>query len=50
LITEKDIAETFNNGANIYIEKPNDFKLLKQLLAKAVMTAIQYQQQPFNRD
>jgi len=45
---EKDIEETFRNGANIYIKKPNDFDILKQLLYKAVITAHQYQDPPFN--
>ena len=33
---EKDIEETFRNGANVYIKKPNNFATLKQLLHKAV--------------
>ena len=41
---QKDIEETFLNGANIYITKPPDFNTLKQLLEKAVMTAYQYQE------
>lgn len=40
----KDMEETFHNGANIYITKPSDFNILKKVLEKAVMTAIQYQQ------
>ena len=28
---EKDIEETFINGANIYIKKPNDFEVLKKI-------------------
>lgn len=39
---EKDVNETFNNGANIYITKPNDFGRLKQVLEKAVSSASQY--------
>lgn len=39
---EKDVNETFNNGANIYITKPNDFGSLKQVLEKAVSSASQY--------
>jgi CheY-like chemotaxis protein len=42
--SEKDMEETFLNGANIYITKPNDFNKLKQVLEKAVMTAYQYQE------
>jgi DNA-binding response OmpR family regulator len=26
---EKDIHETFINGANVYLKKPNNFELLK---------------------
>ncbi|MEZ0007878.1 CheY-like chemotaxis protein [Flavobacterium sp. 28YEA47A] len=29
---EKDIEETFVNGANIYITKPNDFPILKKTI------------------
>jgi len=41
--SEKDIEETFCNGANIYITKPADFKMLKQVLEKAIITASLYQ-------
>ncbi|MFM9950385.1 MAG: response regulator [Saprospiraceae bacterium] len=44
--SEKDIDETFNNGANIYIKKPNDFNLLEQLLYKAIRNIEQYQEEP----
>lgn len=33
---EKDIQETFRAGANVYIKKPSNFAMLKQLLFKAV--------------
>jgi len=48
--SEKDIEETFRNGANIYINKPNDFNRLKQVLEKAVMTTYQYQDTTFKID
>lgn len=48
--SEKDIEETFLNGANVYINKPDDFNKLKQLLEKTVLIAFQYQQPPFNRE
>jgi CheY-like chemotaxis protein len=48
--SEKDIDDTFRNGANVYIKKPNDFNLLKQVLDKVVMAAWQYQEPPFNRE
>ena len=47
--TEKDIDETFNCGANIYIKKPNNFAMLRQLLFKAVATTYLYQDETFNR-
>ena len=46
---ETHIEETFLNGANIYLKKPNDFNILKQLLEKAVMATYMYQEPPFNR-
>lgn len=33
---EKDIEETFRSGANVYIKKPSNFAILRQLLFKAV--------------
>lgn len=48
--TEKDIEETFCNGANIYIVKPYDFNILKQVLERAVKTAYQYQDQSMKRE
>lgn len=35
--SEKDIEEAFINGANLYIHKPNDFNVLKQILTKAFL-------------
>ena len=46
--SEKDINETFLEGANVYINKPNDFTRLTQVLNKAVMAAYSYQEPPFN--
>lgn len=46
---EKDMEETFLNGANVYINKPNDFNMLQQVLAKAVTTAFAYQGPSFNK-
>lgn len=48
--SEKDIEETFCQGANIYIAKPYDFNTLKQVLEKAVKTAYQYQDQSMQRE
>lgn len=46
--SEKDIEETFVQGANVYIKKPNDFNVLKQTLGKVVLQAHVYQEPPFN--
>ena len=48
--TEADIEETFRNGANVYIKKPNNFDLLKKSLNRVVRDAKEYQDPPFNRD
>lgn len=48
--SEKDINETFLHGANIYIQKPNSFDALKQVLDKAVITTHLYQGPPFAMD
>lgn len=47
--SEKDMEETFLNGANVYITKPNDFEVLKKVLEKAVTTAYHYQAMELNR-
>ena len=46
--SEKDIDETFRNGANVYIKKPSDFSILKQLLAKVISATDLYQGADFN--
>lgn len=48
--SEEDIENTFVNGANIYIKKPNNFKILKKILADVVMMNWQYQTNGLNRD
>jgi len=48
--SEKDIEATFVNGANVYIEKPNEFSLLIEILDKTVRLANAYKEPPFNRD
>ena len=45
--SEKDIEETFLNGANVYIQKPSDFNQLKEVLEKAVLATNQSQEPPF---
>ena len=47
--SEKDMEETFLHGANVYINKPNNFNALKQVLEKAVTAAYYYQDPPFNK-
>jgi CheY-like chemotaxis protein len=47
---QKDIEETFTNGANIYITKPSDFNILKQVLEKAVMTTYEYNDEAMKRE
>lgn len=42
--SEKDIEETFINGANVYINKPNSFEGLKQALNKVITTAFNCQE------
>ncbi|MBK6622170.1 MAG: response regulator [Saprospirales bacterium] len=46
--SEKDIEETFLNGANVYIKKPSDFNHLKEVLERAVLAANQSQEPPFS--
>lgn len=46
--SERDIDETFINGANIYIKKPNDFNTLKAVLEKVISAAYVYIEPPFN--
>jgi CheY-like chemotaxis protein len=47
---EEDIEETFIRGANVYITKPNSFKMLKQVLEKAVMTVSLYEDESMKRE
>ena len=46
--SNNDIEETFRNGANVYIKKPSDFSMLKQLLAKVVSSSQIYLDQSLN--
>jgi CheY-like chemotaxis protein len=47
---EKDIDEAFLFGANVYIKKPNNFTILKQLLCKAVKATYLQQELTTNRE
>ena len=40
--SEKDIEETFLNGANIYIQKPNNYANLTKVIDRAVRVCLQY--------
>ncbi len=41
--SEEDIEETFVQGANVYIKKPNNFGALKKVLEEVVTINWQYQ-------
>jgi CheY-like chemotaxis protein len=47
---ENDIDEAFRSGANVYIKKPNNFTILKQLLCKAVSASYLHQDASFDRE
>ena len=47
---EKDIEDTFINGANVYIKKPNDFEVLKNILAKVITINWQYHTSGLNKE
>ncbi|MEC4005724.1 response regulator [Flavobacterium sp. SUN052] len=48
--SEEDIENTFVQGANIYIKKPNDFNLLKKILSDVVTINWQYHTSGLNKD
>lgn len=48
--SEEHIEETFVNGANIYIKKPNDFNTLKKVLSDVVAINWQYHTSGLNKD
>lgn len=48
--SEEHIEDTFVNGANIYIKKPNDFKILKKILEEVVTMNWQYHTAGLNKD
>ncbi len=47
--SEKDIEETFVNGANIYINKPNRFEELKKTIAQVVKRNYQYRENEMDK-
>ena len=48
--SEEDIEDTFVCGANIYIQKPNDYKELKKILSNVVTLNWQYHTNGLNKD
>ncbi len=48
--SEEHIEETFINGANIYIKKPNDFEKLKKILSEVVTINWQYHTSGLNKE
>ncbi len=47
--TTKDIEDTFNSGANIYITKSSDYNELKIILGRAVQATLFYKKTSFDR-
>src|SRR5690606_3331467 len=47
--SEADIEETFVKGANVYINKPNDFKNLKKTIEQVLRINWQYNTSVLNR-
>lgn len=48
--SEDDIENTFVQGANIYIKKPDDFTTLKKILSEVVTLNWQYHTNGLNKD
>ncbi len=48
--SDEHIEETFVNGANIYIKKPNDFNVLKKVLSDVVTLNWQYHTSGLNKE
>jgi len=48
-VNENDMDETFRYGANVYISKPNNINMLRQLFFKAVAATHLYQGEPIYR-
>jgi len=47
---ERDIEESFVRGANVYLQKPNDFSSLKKALGEVITINWQYHTCGLNRD
>lgn len=48
--SERDIEDTFINGANIYLNKPNNFSKLRDCIEKVLQINWQYHTSNLNRD
>lgn len=48
--SEKDIEDTFIEGANIYIKKPNDFSVLKETIKEVVNMNWQFHSSGLNME
>lgn len=48
--TDKDIEDTFINGANVYIKKPNSFTKLKKVLGEVVNMNFQFHNSGLNKE
>lgn len=48
--SEKDIEETFIEGANIYIKKPNDFTKLKKVIKEVLNINWQFHSSGLNKE
>ncbi len=48
--SEEDIEECFVRGANVYINKPNNFESIKSVLLKVISTNYQYNTSSLNKD
>lgn len=48
--SEEDIENTFVNGANVYISKPNSYSALKKVIDKTIKINWQYHTSALNRD
>ncbi|MFD2550540.1 response regulator [Bizionia sediminis] len=48
--SEKDIEDTFLNGANIYIKKPNNYSKLLEVIEKVLQLNWQYHTSNLNKE
>jgi len=48
--SENDIEETFLNGANIYVKKPDNFAKLREVVEKVLQLNWQYHTSNLNKD